>query len=100
MGRVWIRITVINRIAERVGFEPTIPLPVYHLSRVANSTALAPLRKMTVYYIRWLGGEQLLKIFELESLNPARHFIKDGAGYISNMNSQMFVPSYESQDDV
>ncbi len=30
--------------AERVGFEPTIPLPVYHLSRVANSTALAPLR--------------------------------------------------------
>ena len=30
--------------AERVGFEPTIPLRVYHLSRVANSTTLAPLR--------------------------------------------------------
>ena len=44
-----IRIAVNNRFAERVGFEPTIPLPVYHLSRVANSTALAPLRKMTVY---------------------------------------------------
>jgi hypothetical protein len=31
-------------IAERVGFEPTIPLPVYHLSRVASSTAPAPLQ--------------------------------------------------------
>jgi hypothetical protein len=31
-------------LAERVGFEPTIPLPVYHLSRVARSTAPAPLR--------------------------------------------------------
>ena len=30
--------------AERVGFEPTIPLPVYHLSRVASSTAPAPLQ--------------------------------------------------------
>ena len=29
--------------AERVGFEPTIPLRVYHLSRVASSTAPAPL---------------------------------------------------------
>jgi hypothetical protein len=31
-------------LAERVGFEPTIPLPVYHLSRVASSTAPAPLQ--------------------------------------------------------
>ncbi len=30
--------------AERVGFEPTIPLRVYHLSRVASSTAPAPLQ--------------------------------------------------------
>lgn len=42
--RVWISIAANNRLAERVGFEPTIPLPVYHLSRVANSTALAPLQ--------------------------------------------------------
>ncbi len=31
-------------LAEKVGFEPTVPLPVHHLSRVANSTTLAPLR--------------------------------------------------------
>jgi hypothetical protein len=30
--------------AERVGFEPTIPLPVYYLSRVASSTTPAPLQ--------------------------------------------------------
>src|SRR5213594_2752079 len=35
-------------LAERVGFEPTIPLRVYHLSRVASSTAPAPLRKLTI----------------------------------------------------
>jgi hypothetical protein len=30
--------------AERVGFEPTIPLRVYKLSRLARSTTLTPLR--------------------------------------------------------
>ena len=30
--------------AEREGFEPSIPLRVYYLSRVANSTTLAPLQ--------------------------------------------------------
>ena len=34
----------VENFAERVGFEPTIPLPVYHLSRVASSTAPAPLQ--------------------------------------------------------
>ena len=34
----------VNRSAERVGFEPTVPLRVHYLSRVANSTTLAPLR--------------------------------------------------------
>jgi hypothetical protein len=32
--------------AERVGFEPTIPLRVYYLSRVASSTAPAPLQAL------------------------------------------------------
>jgi hypothetical protein len=32
--------------APQAGGEPTIPFPVYHLSRVANSTTLAPLRKL------------------------------------------------------
>jgi hypothetical protein len=36
--------------AERVGFEPTIPLPVYHLSRVASSTAPAPLQLIKKKY--------------------------------------------------
>jgi hypothetical protein len=30
--------------AERVGFEPTVPLRIHYLSRVANSTTLASLR--------------------------------------------------------
>jgi hypothetical protein len=32
-----------NEIAERVGFEPTVPLRIHYLSRVANSTTLASL---------------------------------------------------------
>ena len=36
---------VIARIpAEGVGFEPTIPLRIYYLSRVASSTTPAPVR--------------------------------------------------------
>ena len=31
-------------VAERVGFEPTVPLPAHVLSRHADSAALAPLR--------------------------------------------------------
>ena len=31
-------------LAERVGFEPTVPLPAHVLSRHAESAALAPLR--------------------------------------------------------
>ncbi len=34
-----------NIFAEKVGFEPTIPLQVYYLSRVASSTTRAPLLK-------------------------------------------------------
>ena len=30
-------------VAERVGFEPTVPLPAHVLSRHADSAALAPL---------------------------------------------------------
>jgi hypothetical protein len=40
-----------STFAERVGFEPTIPLPVYHLSRVASSTAPAPLHlQVSIFY--------------------------------------------------
>ena len=37
-------IKLFHSFAEKVGFEPTIPLRVYHLSRVASSTTRAPLR--------------------------------------------------------
>jgi hypothetical protein len=37
-------------MAERVGFEPTEPLPVHVLSRHADSSTLAPLRPVG---IRW-----------------------------------------------
>ncbi len=36
--------------AERVGFEPTVPLRVHHLSRVANSTTLAPLQMLFHFF--------------------------------------------------
>ncbi len=34
-------------MAERVGFEPTEPVKVQQFSRLPDSTALAPLRKLT-----------------------------------------------------
>jgi site-specific DNA recombinase len=41
--------------AERVGFEPTIPLRVYKLSRLARSTTLTPLRVTgTIFY--WVAN--------------------------------------------
>ena len=35
-------------MAERVGFEPTIPLTVYKLSKLAPSTARPPLRNESI----------------------------------------------------
>ena len=37
-----------GRMAERVGFEPTIRLPAYRISSAAHSTSLPPLRKKGV----------------------------------------------------
>jgi hypothetical protein len=33
-------------MAERVGFEPTVPVRVQQFSRLSNSTTLAPLREL------------------------------------------------------
>ena len=33
-------------LAERVGFEPTLPLPVNRISSAAHSTTLPPLREV------------------------------------------------------
>ncbi len=41
----WVRLLG-EFMAERVGFEPTVPLPAHVLSRHAESAALAPLRVM------------------------------------------------------
>ena len=35
-------------LAERVGFEPTERFPVHSISSAANSTTLAPLRRMRI----------------------------------------------------
>ena len=37
-------------VAERVGFEPTIRLPVYRISSAAHSTTLPPLRMYRVRF--------------------------------------------------
>ena len=39
-------------MAERVGFEPTEPFRVHYISNVANSTALAPFRKIKILYFK------------------------------------------------
>jgi hypothetical protein len=36
-------------LAERVGFEPTERFPVHSISSAANSTTLAPLRKLAPF---------------------------------------------------
>ncbi len=41
---------ILNYLAERVGFEPTVRFPVHSISSAANSTTLAPLRKLTIDY--------------------------------------------------
>jgi hypothetical protein len=38
-------------MAERVGFEPTVPLPAHVLSRHADSAALAPLHEKNWLYL-------------------------------------------------
>jgi hypothetical protein len=42
------RIYIPLGMAERVGFEPTEPLPVHVLSRHADSSTLAPLRPVRI----------------------------------------------------
>ncbi len=39
-----MRVRPLHVVAERVGFEPTVPLPAHVLSRHAESSTLAPLR--------------------------------------------------------
>ncbi len=38
-----------RRLAERVGFEPTVPLPAHVLSRHADSATLAPLQNFRTF---------------------------------------------------
>jgi hypothetical protein len=40
------RLPLSNILAERVGFEPTVRLPVQRFSRPSHSTTLAPLRDL------------------------------------------------------
>ena len=49
---VMFHIRFVKLRAERVGFEPTVPLRIHYLSRVANSTTLAPLRELILKYIK------------------------------------------------
>ena len=51
-----------STFAERVGFEPTVPLRIHYLSMVANSTTLASLQKC---YFENMIGKDLRKSNEL-----------------------------------
>ncbi len=51
----WRRAQLCSELAERVGFEPTIELPLFRFSRPAHSTTLAPLRATARQLFRfWL----------------------------------------------
>ena len=45
-----------NVMAERVGFEPTLPLPVNRISSAAHSTTLPPLREVCRARVRRVVG--------------------------------------------
>ena len=43
-----MRMLAEGQLAERVGFEPTVRLPVHRISSAAHSTSLPPLREIAV----------------------------------------------------
>jgi hypothetical protein len=44
-------LAIVNFMAERVGFEPTVRFPVHSISSAANSTTLAPLRTIANFLL-------------------------------------------------
>ena len=47
---MYIKGFFLKNIAERVGFEPTVPLLVHELSKLARSATLTPLQFIGPYY--------------------------------------------------
>ncbi len=47
---------LMKSLAERVGFEPTLPLPVNRISSAAHSTTLPPLREVCRARVRRVVG--------------------------------------------
>ncbi len=47
------------KMAERVGFEPTVPAKVQQFSRLPDSTTLAPLRIFKLTFCRFSAKEIL-----------------------------------------
>ena|GEM_PF-3687584 len=78
--------------AERVGFEPTVPLRIHYLSRVANSTTLASLRyfKYTEsrIFFQWPG-----KYFKFPNLHRMQF---GGRGGIRTLDSLAAIPVFET----
>ncbi len=72
---------VSRSIAERVGFEPTVPLRIHYLSRVANSTALASLQLIKY--------PNLLYHFQINAW-------KSGEGGIRTLDSLTAIPVFET----
>ena len=78
----WCFIFFLQRFeAERVGFEPTVPLRIHYLSRVANSTTLASLQ--LIKYPNLLSHFQII----------AR---KSGEGGIRTLDNLAAIPVFET----
>ncbi len=65
--------------AEREGFEPSIPFRIYHLSRVAHSTALASLltyKLFADYRLKpiLLEAEKMVRYFLYSKISPGWHW--------------------------
>jgi hypothetical protein len=46
------------QLADGVGFEPTVALPLRRFSRPVPSTARPPIHTRNIKYLRWRSGEQ------------------------------------------
>lgn len=88
---------IAGELAEKKGFEPSIPFPVYSLSRGAPSTTRPPLRSR-FQYAAWTGIARLFSILwgRFYSLSPevkkgrwCRQ--KPGFGYLSARFQQSFL---------
>ena len=75
---MYIKGFFLKNIAERVGFEPTVPLLVHELSKLARSATLTPLQFIGPYYFIIQFGHSPKESFGLTPLQYLHfHFRRD-----------------------